>query len=82
MSACAVCGTEQTVTTYCVVVDDYHVTYGSEFIKPDDPRIAPGLTCAHCGEPVTPGQMVERPWVGVIVHAACQAAQEVGQTTP
>jgi hypothetical protein len=28
---CEVCGTAQTVTTYCIVDGDYHATYGSDF---------------------------------------------------
>ena len=32
MSAtCPTCGTVQTVTNYCVTVDDYHATYVSDF---------------------------------------------------
>jgi hypothetical protein len=33
---CTVCGIEETVTTYCVVDGDYHVTYGTTFVTPDE----------------------------------------------
>lgn len=36
MTACEVCGTEQTPTVYCVVIGDYHATFESQFTPAEE----------------------------------------------